>query len=303
MVEINSGKERYLVFDIIRYLAIICLVIFPILITPEGLQLTVKNSFVNSDIMLINIFRVISIIIGILLIFFKKIKEFIDKKTSNIPIEAKILITIIGIMTTFAFLHLMTLDSNVLNYYFYLDGEYTIPSWFSTVLLFAIALLSFITASIIKDNHYQKKFWSFFSVLAVFLSLDEAVQIHESLTRRLSIEHWFYVGAPIILIVFVAIVYITIKSNMDKNIRNTLFLGIILAVIGAVGFEYIGRHILEEGSIYYNIEVLIEECFELLGGGTIIYALTKNIRIKQENTNMINVITDKPATSPVDAEK
>ena len=70
---------------------------------------------------------------------------------------------------------------------FYVDRESNLPSFFNTVLLLMVAALLLIT--FLLNRHHRnsgiKYHWLLLSFIFLFLSVDESISIHESLTQIL----------------------------------------------------------------------------------------------------------------------
>src|SRR5262245_25198034 len=101
---------------------------------------------------------------------------------------AKILMSVIGILvvmsilTTFSLdLHLAGTESQVrtsIIRLFSLDGEPKIPEWFSSCLLLSCSVLIGIIAAANRQKQYARH-WAILSMAFLYLSMDEAAQLHE----------------------------------------------------------------------------------------------------------------------------
>jgi len=171
---------------------------------------------------------------------------------------------------------------------FNLDGEATIPAWFSSVQLLLIGILFLFSA------HWPKRylivnpgFLLVVGIAFVFLSMDETAVFHEKITGILNRIKWvprFKGGHGIwILIYFLIAVMIaitgrhTIKSMLNAYPRQVLimFSGLIVLLIGAVGMEIIMYFYLQgmERQLLYKVEVALEEFFEMAGASIVLYGV------------------------------
>lgn len=158
---------------------------------------------------------------------------------------------------------------------FHLNIERNFPTWFSSIILMISSLLLYIiyrTTLDLKPN----KFWAFLSLIFIFLSLDEAVSIHEHLniiSEYYKLHGFFYYSWVIAGIAFVLIIGITsipfLKSLPSKAAAHFIIAGFIYC-LGAIGMEMIGAYFVEMSSnptmqLWYEIMVTIEESLEMIG--------------------------------------
>lgn len=148
---------------------------------------------------------------------------------------------------------------------FNLDNESNVPTWFSTVLLFAISLTSFgiyFLGSKFKINSSLKTFWLLLSAVLCFLSADEASMIHEGLGHFFNIP-WFYIYAPLGATIFIVFVYLLFVVNRNRALAYWILGGLIIYLLGALGGELIYYYIFK--GTYAVAEVVFEEGFEMFG--------------------------------------
>ncbi len=143
-----------------------------------------------------------------------------------------------------------------------LDGEATIPSAFSTMLLFSVSLFSFLIYRLGKtyeDDTSWKYFWLIFGAVYCFLSLDEAACLHEIFDEARIIK-WIYVYAPVFGIFFIVSAYFFININKNKSLIYWVVGGMIVYALGGLVAEaydyFVGSSRAEE---------MIEEALEMIG--------------------------------------
>jgi len=145
---------------------------------------------------------------------------------------------------------------------FNLDSEANIPTWFSTVLLFSVSLTSlgiYVFSRDVEMDASWKSFWSCFSSVYCFLSLDEAARIHEILDTSMHLK-WIYVYAPFGALFFILCGYFLMVINKNKDLRNWILGGLIVYALGGLGAESFDY-------FFYSsqAEVVFEEGFEMFG--------------------------------------
>jgi len=177
---------------------------------------------------------------------------------------------------------------------FSLDGEQNVGSWFSAIQLFAIGLV-LITISLLAKGDRWPKNWLFFGagLAFMFLSADEALAIHESITGFAN-RHakWLVLfpgnhGAwiPLYLLSGIAALGLTWRSillMLQVHRKQTAqgIVGGILVLIGALGVEVAGYFELFASPV---AQVTIEELFEMFGASLILIScvelLLKLVRV------------------------
>ena len=168
------------------------------------------------------------------------------------------------------------------SYVLRLNGENTLPSWFSTLLLAAAASLLWLIS--VLSSAYPVLHWRFLSFLFFGLSLDEAVSIHErfnTLSRLggplgspgIFYYSWVLVAFPLLGIL--ALLYGRFLLHLPARTRTLFLLSAFLYVGGAVGMEMVGGlTILSDGwNVRYELATVVEEMLELFGVSLFIYAL------------------------------
>ncbi len=167
---------------------------------------------------------------------------------------------------------------------FSVNLEESIPTWYSTLLLFSSAvLLAFIAAIKRKHKEPYAAHWIGLSILFLYLSMDEGAAIHEIFVDPLQAAFnttgylafaWQIVFVP--LVVIFALLYLKFLFHLPTRIRNLLILAGVLFVGGAVVVEAISanRWYLDGGvSFPYLAIATVEELCEMLGVVVFIFAL------------------------------
>lgn len=167
---------------------------------------------------------------------------------------------------------------------FNINRESSIPTWYASSLLLACAIL----LGLIAHNQYvrqagERRYWIGLALIFLFLSIDEAAEIHERLTQPL--QAVFNAGGPLFfawmiayipLVLVFGVVYFRFWLRLPPRTRRLFLLSGVLYLGGAVGVEMIGSNIwYQDGgtSLFYSTIGTIEEFLEMLGAATLIYTL------------------------------
>ncbi len=164
------------------------------------------------------------------------------------------------------------------------DGEYTIPSLFSSFSLLSCSVL----LGLISRKKWQKKDeytgkWIGLSVIFFYMAVDETISLHEQLIHPLrkllnatGIFYYTWVIPGLILVIAVTLIYWKFVHALPPKIKYLFFLSGIFYVGGAIGMEMINgyySYLYDSEMFVYEILVTIEEFFEMLGVVVFIYAL------------------------------
>jgi hypothetical protein len=163
------------------------------------------------------------------------------------------------------------------------DGEGTIPAWFSSsVLLLCSVLLTSLSIDR-KGGEGYALHWQALAVIFLLFSIDEAAALHERTSQPLRSAlnaggflyyTWVILGAAFVLIF--ALTYLRFLFALPSRTRRLCIVAGLLFVCGALGMEMIdGRYADMYGTknVTYVSLTTIEELLEMLGGIVFLYAL------------------------------
>ncbi len=196
---------------------------------------------------------------------------------------------VLGLVTFHLFFqyHRLTVASGFLSFgltnKFDLDAEATVPAYFSALLLLGAALLLW---SIASDQTRRRDWWSWggLAVLFLLLSVDEAVDFHNSISAPLkgrigntrgALRSAWVIPAVAFLLVFAA-TYLRFFLRLPRRFQVLFALAEVLYVGGAVGGEMVGGWHIESHGAQNAAYILIssaEEAMEMAGVVVFIYAL------------------------------
>ena len=164
------------------------------------------------------------------------------------------------------------------------DGEYTIPSLFSSFSLFSCSvILGWISRKKWQNNDKYTGKWIGLSVIFFYLAVDETISLHEQLIHPLrkllnatGIFYYTWVIPGLILVIAVLLIYWKFVQALPPKIKYLFFLSGAFYVGGANGMEMINgyySYLYDSEMFIYEILVTIEEFFEMLGVAVFIYGL------------------------------
>jgi len=170
---------------------------------------------------------------------------------------------------------------------FDLVNEATLSSWYSAVaLLFSAVLLGMIAHSEWRTDGKDARHWTGLALLFLYLSLDEAAQIHEMMTLLDRIHptgiffySWIIVGGVFALVV--GLLYLGFLRRLPSSTRWVFVCAGALYVGGAVGVEMLEswHHYVSHSwkDLSYALMVGVEETLEMSGSAVFIHGLTSYV--------------------------
>lgn len=188
--------------------------------------------------------------------------------------------------------------ANALLYFFDASLEGNIPTLFSVLILFVcsmLLLLLFLTdQSLLRTN---RKYWLSLSLIFLFLTIDEAVRIHEQFNKLQTVigsDGGGYLKYPWILpYAFMAalacVFFLGFLRTLPDRTRKLFFFAGMIYVTAALGFEvFEGRmaKLYGTGHIYDKLLCAIEEFLEMGGIIIFLYALLDYLRFSQRKVTI-----------------
>lgn len=171
---------------------------------------------------------------------------------------------------------------------FSVNLEASFPTWYSTLLLFAVAVLT--TLITIAKFHAEEKgrwYWGGLVLVFLYLSADEGIGIHEIFADWIQQTFhttgffefgWQIVAIPVVLLVI--ILYARFIFRLPASTRTKLILAALVYLGGALFVEGISANqwSIDGGmSMRYLTIATIEELMEMLGAIMFIYTVLDTI--------------------------
>lgn len=161
---------------------------------------------------------------------------------------------------------------------FSLSYEANVPTWYATVLLFSCGALLATIARAGSISHGRS--WSALAAAFAYMSLDEAIQIHEYLAWLVPpLEGLLYFGWVIpgaILTLLAGLAFVPLLRSLEAPARWRFVLAGAIYVGGALGMEpvlgwWTDAH--GDDNLGYGVIDFAEESMELLGASLFLLAL------------------------------
>jgi hypothetical protein len=175
---------------------------------------------------------------------------------------------------------------------FYVDAEQSLPTLYSTMLLFVGALMSgFIARGHRRSGRPYVGHWGALSLVFSLLALDEFAALHEQtgepVQEMLGIEGgplWFaWVVPGALAVALFGIAFVRFLGHLPSATRHRLTAAGILFVGGAIGVELVGgSYVAVHGKLDFTYVLIatVEESLEMLGSAVLIYALLAYVRVR-----------------------
>ena len=166
----------------------------------------------------------------------------------------------------------------LMRYFFDMDRECTIQSWFSSMIWFFCAQKAF-ACSRMKASASSKPCWMLLTFFFGLCSLDEVAMFHERfgvafykllrphVSEALSLHaHWVLALAPILLIggFCVCRAFVRCFAGSPQVAKKVCF-GFALVMMGAVVLEAVMVRDGQPAGLMTQIEVVVEETLEMMG--------------------------------------
>lgn len=180
---------------------------------------------------------------------------------------------------------------------FDLDSEGNIPAWFSSSQLFCVAI-AFWSCALRKRRGAKpsKLFFAIAGLGALYASSDETAQIHERVTAfmgqryidwlpQYAAHHFLFVMVAVALLLTVCQFLADDLISLWKSYRPAVLIGLLgvaIALTGGMGVETLGYKIFQGNteSVWYKVEVAVEEFMEMFGGSLVLISALRMRRQK-----------------------
>lgn len=192
------------------------------------------------------------------------------------------------------------------------DKERNIPSFYSALAIMLAGILLLYISAIEKKYNGKFKHWLGLAFLFIFLSMDEAVSIHELFsgpTRSLlNLDGALYLAWVVpygVLACGLLVTYLRFLVGLSPAVRMLFMLGGFIFVSGAVGFELLGSNYHYIGNADdpgYALIYTLEELFEMVGIAVFVYGLLFYVQTELKGYKL-TVTVAKPVQPVASQEK
>jgi hypothetical protein len=195
--------------------------------------------------------------------------------------------------------------SRPLTFLFGLNGEGNVPAWYSGTQLLLVGLVFFLLSSWFFQSDERiaplRRLLTVSGIVFTYLSADEVGQIHERMSALVQSWHWLRMveyktlialgrkagrihggGAwiPIFIVAGIALLWwlwpqIKVALRHWRTEFVLIGVGLGMLVFGAVFIEMLGAAIPKGALLLRDIEVGIEETFEITGVSVILYGVLR----------------------------
>jgi hypothetical protein len=159
---------------------------------------------------------------------------------------------------------------------FDLDAENNVPSWWSSSLMLASAMVLFLFAKA-DDNRglFHSKIWLPLAVVFLLLSIDESASFHEALMNPLrtvlgagGIFYYAWVVPAFLCLALFGLLILRSFLQLPGNVQFAFALAGTIYVSGALGMELFGGWLDYSGlrmETIYSLSIIVEETLEIIG--------------------------------------
>lgn len=196
---------------------------------------------------------------------------------------------------------------------FSVQGERTLPAWYSGVMLWTAGLGLIILMNFeLKRNRFIAMLWGFLALTFFFLSADEILGLHEKLNTpvRQLLGNYSTIEAPWVVLGLmfaglVGLASIPLLYSLTKTIRHTMIFAGVVYLAGAAGVEVVGetvKWVINGGqtTMLYTLCYCIEELLEMLGIVIFLHAIHLQLVSRLQVLPVPGALTnaDSPSASP-----
>lgn len=175
-------------------------------------------------------------------------------------------------------------------HFFNFHSENNFPAFISALFLMLAGILSLIMgySKSSGENRYHEK-WKVLGYLFFFLACDEAIQIHEVISRGIRSNfgeqlpdflHYAWVIPYALLVIGAVSYFFKFVWNLPRRIRNLILMAGSVYVFGALGVEVVESYVFSQvgvDNLWYQFLVTAEESMEMLGVTIMCYALVDHL--------------------------
>ena len=197
------------------------------------------------------------------------------KKIVGFLLITTIIINLLGLLRNI-FEYVLNFESgSELLEIFNLNEEQNIPALYSAaILLFCSVIIYYISLNKKNPRDRYYRHWLWLSIIFFYLSLDEAISIHENLQVRFLLEKediLYHDSWVIVFSILVAIFIFTYRRfllHLPWKTRRMFIISGFIYIFGCMGMEVVGSFTQEfygKASMVHAMATTIEEFLEMMG--------------------------------------
>lgn len=167
---------------------------------------------------------------------------------------------------------------------FSLSLEGNFPTWYSSLLLFACGITLLLVAKGARQNTAPfARRWALLGCIFLFMSLDEAVELHEQLGRLFKghgVLYFSWVIPASVIVLIIGLAYLPFLKHLPSKTRLRFIVAGILYVGGALVLELpLGAWAERAGTenLVYVLIDWVEESLEIFGATLFLVSLLAHL--------------------------
>lgn len=193
---------------------------------------------------------------------------------------------------------------------FHLDAENNIPTYFSTLLLLAVAIVAGLIARVVRERELPfYRHWVGLALIFAYISLDGFASLHERLIGPLreifdagGIFYFAWVIPGLVLVGLFLITYSRFFWHLPVRWKRLFAISGALYVGGALGAELIGGWYWEQTPDSFGWDdvflTTVEEGLEMTGMALFLYTLLEYLRANVAEVRISFGGTERKADAP-----
>lgn len=166
-----------------------------------------------------------------------------------------------------------------------LSVEGNFPTWYSSLLLAGCGVLLLIVAAAVRQSGGQfRRRWALLGAVFLYMSLDEAVELHEHLGELVELHGVLYFSWVVpagLAVLLLGLAYLPFLKHLPVRTRWRFIVAGLIYVGGALVLELplgwwaerAGRH-----NLVYGLIDWVEETMEMFGATLFLLALLDHLR-------------------------
>lgn len=181
-----------------------------------------------------------------------------------------IIAIIVIIISTISGLYQFNSKSILLNNFFYVNNNFSLPKWFNSSLLLIIGIISYFIY--LQNRNNKKNFhWLLFSITYILLSVSKIASLHRFVLNQIGMVHKdfpfpiYYIALIILFFVITFFFWLAQYNSFDKRINRLIINSFIIYIGFGLLFAITSYILFYYSKPLYIILSGLEEFCELMG--------------------------------------